>query len=124
MIFFCRILAFRYGMVQRLRHLRRARLFGEHNAHVLHLPRTISRHKESSPDPSHIDETNGGLQDRCRMVAGHARLELDNGIRYKKIHIAYTVFDTRTSRRAPRPDILRLSGSSAQMIDASLRYVI
>lgn len=60
--------------------MRRAGLFREHNAHVLHLVGPVSRHPESFADEAHVHQTDGRLQDSGCVVARHAGLQLDHGV--------------------------------------------
>lgn len=76
-----RVLAARCGVVQRIRDMRRARVFREHNAHVLHLPGPLPGDPQSAQNTTHIHETSGGLQDCRGLAAGHAGLQLHHGVR-------------------------------------------
>lgn len=69
-----RILAVRRALVQRLRDVRRVGVFGEHNAHVLHLAGSLSGHPESAEDAAHVHQADGRLQDRGRLAARHVGL--------------------------------------------------
>lgn len=79
--FVFRILAVRGAMVQRLRDLRRVGVFGEHHAHVFHLPGSLLGHPEPVENTAHLDQTNGRFQDRGCLAARHAGLQFHYGIR-------------------------------------------
>lgn len=54
--------------------MRRASVFREHNAHVLHLAGPISGHPKPVEDTAHVHQADGQLQDRGRVVARHVGL--------------------------------------------------
>ncbi|KAE8746376.1 hypothetical protein FOCC_FOCC006871 [Frankliniella occidentalis] len=65
------------GVVQRVRDVRRAGLLGVHPAHVLHLPGSLLGHPQPPQDAARLlHQAPRRLQDRPRLGARHARLEL------------------------------------------------
>lgn len=76
-----RVLAIRHGVVHHIRDMRRARVFREHNAHVLHLSGSLPGNPQSAQDTAYIHETSGGLQDRCGLAVGHAGFQLHHSVR-------------------------------------------
>lgn len=70
-----RLLAARGGMVQRLRYVRRACMFLQHNAHVLHQSRTLPGNTQSSQDETHLlHETTGRHKNSSGLGAVDARV--------------------------------------------------
>lgn len=57
----CRLLAFRNGLVQRLRHLWCSRMFRQHNAHDFHKSRKVPGNPESVENETCHDEKTGGI---------------------------------------------------------------
>lgn len=54
MVYLCRLLAARSGLVQRLCDLRRVGLQLQHHAHVLHQPRSLPGHQEPPQDEAEL----------------------------------------------------------------------
>lgn len=75
----CRILATWLHVVQRLCHLRRARLLVEHSSHVLHQPGTLHGHTESARFASSFYQTSGRHQDSHCLGHGHAGVQFNHG---------------------------------------------
>lgn len=67
--------------MQRLRDVRRASVFREHNAHVLYLAGPVSGHSEPVENTTHIYKTDGRLQDRGRVAARHVGLQFHHSVR-------------------------------------------